>query len=567
VLGAGSKAGSNTRSPTPEPSANADSPSAACAGLTLHSESANDMSSSEKSTGGAHQDPREVRSSSPAVKRRMSEITRNEVPSDDVEMETGGSEQQPTEAYSRPAQRRATSVDMIGGEEDAEMANHDGPGNANASDTVYPTPSSMSTYNSSAPTQEGSKIHETEGASSLPPIDEQVATAMALMQSPLKDKQKGYVLSANWLNRVLARSSQPPRGGVIDKSATEGDIGPVDNADLVLVTDPSYTFTDEAGEPFVPLRPGLTMGEDFEIVSQEAWDLIMKWYGLADQSPAIVRYAHNTNSAGGEENIQFEVNPPIFTILKLSNPASALTHQVLKDRSTPPLKTLASRHTNFQRWLRQAKELAHIDVTTKVRVWKILGGLSSAQTSGVITPAHSRSNSPAPGATIVASAGSSLTLDVNTFASLAEGSQRELLEDAKDQTANEKYNGSMTLDLAGLSANDVVVLEEQIGGPGGGEWVADASKATLNRLSVPGKTSAGKLKTKTPTVSGRASPVLEPVRGRRKDGRSKGNTGFNNLGNTCYMASALQCVRSVEELTYYFLSAFPLIFARKWLSC
>lgn len=33
-----------------------------------------------------------------------------------------------------------------------------------------------------------------------------------------------------------------------------------------------------------------------------------------------------------------------------------------------------------------------------------------------------------------------------------------------------------------------------------------------------------------------------------------GLTGLNNLGNTCYMASALQCIRSIEELTKYFLA-------------
>jgi ubiquitin carboxyl-terminal hydrolase 4/11/15 len=194
-------------------------------------------------------------------------------------------------------------------------------------------------------------------------------------------------------------------------------------------------------------------------------------------------------------------------------------------------------------------------MATKVRVWRVLDGLSSTQTSGVITPAHSRSNSPAPGATLVANAGNSLVLDVNTFSSLSD-THRELFEDAKDQTNNEKYNGKSTLDHFGLGDNAVIVLEEQIGGPGGGEWVSDASKSTLNRLALPGRAGVGKVKSKALTPSGRTTPTSEPIRGRRKDDRPKGNTGFTNLGNTCYMASALQCVRSVAELTYYFLSAF-----------
>ncbi|KUL90716.1 hypothetical protein ZTR_00004 [Talaromyces verruculosus] len=548
VLGVANSRAAGARAPTPPE--HADSPSAAYAGLTLDSDPATDMSSSEKDQ------QREVRSSSPGVKRRMSQMNQDERSQEDVEMDN--TNYQMDEGDLRPAQRRATSVDMIGADGNAEMADAvDNSNTNNDSDSVYPTPSSMSTYNSSSAKKEGAKIHDAASDAELPPIDEQVQQVLELAQKFPEDKQKGYVLSYNWLNRVLARSSKERVLKPIDKKFAEGEIGPVDNSDIVLDTDPSLTFQDEAGEPFVPLRPGLQMNEDFEIVPQAAWDLIMKWYGLAEQSPAIVRYAHNT-SEGDATNIQYEISPPIYTVHKLPGSAGGMSHHALRDKSAAPVKFLASRQTNFQKWLKKAKELAHIDMATKVRVWRVLDGLSSTQTSGVITPAHSRSNSPAPGATLVANAGNSLVLDVNTFSSLSD-THRELIEDAKDQTNNEKYNGNSTVDHFGLGDNAVVVLEEQIGGPGGGEWVSDASRSTLNRLAIPGATRPGanKVKSKavtTTTTSGRTTPVSEPIRGRKKDGRPKGNTGFTNLGNTCYMASALQCVRSVEELTLYFLN-------------
>ena len=403
--------------------------------------------------------------------------------------------------------------------------------------------------------------HDSSGSVHAPPsIDDQVAHVTRYMMLPLQEKEKGYLVSASWLKRVLSRSST--HADKADKVAAEGAIGPVDNSDLILEADhANNNFVDEAGEPFVPLRPGLQLGEDFEIVPQEGWNLIMKWYGLAKHSRAIVRYAHDTSNGGGTENVQYEVNPPILTVLKLSDPTAGTTPQSLREKNTLPVKMLASRQTPFQKWLKDAKELANIRISTKVRVWRVLGGLASTNVSRAVTPSASRTGSPAPTAPIVPGSGNSLVLDANTFLSLTEGAQRELLEDAKDQTNNASYNGRMTLELAGIGGNEVVALEERTDS---GEWASDVSKQSLNRLGVNTSSvkygSSNKPKSKSPTPSERSSPVIEPMRGRRKDGKPRGCTGLSNLGNTCYMNSALQCVRSVEELTYYFLSSSPALF-------
>ncbi|GFF33414.1 probable ubiquitin carboxyl-terminal hydrolase 12 [Aspergillus udagawae] len=529
--------GTAARSPTSESASTADYPSIACAGLTLYSDAMTDMSGSDKGDGSAPPPGGDVRSSSPGIKRSAPNADQ------DVEMDLGSTE------------KRSVSLSQHTDAMDTTTAEGSSNGNSDnsGSDNVYPTPSSMSTFTSPTATRKESKAQASGSSHDLPPIDDQVAQVTCTMAQPLKEKQKGYLVSMSWLKRVLARSST--HADKADKSAAEGDIGPVDNSDLVLVTDPAITgFHDEAGEPFVPLRPGLQMGEDFEIVPQEGWDLIMRWYGLANQSPAIVRYAHNTVEEGDTENIQYELHPPIFTVLKLANPAAGTTPQSLREKNMPPAKVLSSRHTNFQKWLKQVKGLANIDMSTKVRVWRILGGLGSATASAAITPAASRSASPAPTASLVANAGNNLVLDLNTFLSLSDGAQRELVDNVKDQTNNPNFNGRSTLDRVGLSTSDVVVLEERVGG----EWASEVSKKTLDRLGVPsGSMKNGvpaKLKNKSPTNSGRSSPAPEPIRGRRKDGKPRGCTGLSNLGNTCYMNSALQCVRSVEELTYYFLN-------------
>lgn len=417
--------------------------------------------------------------------------------------------------------------------------------------------------------EEGAREHEMLGGAasagrpvdSLPSIDDQIKQVMELA-TQTNEGQKGFIVASKWLSRVLARGSNVAKPEKHGKEAQEGPIGPVDNSGINLVLDPNHgELKDEKNEPFVPLKPGLTMPEDFEVLPQAAWDLVIEWYGLASGSPIITRYAHNTSTNETLENIIYELYPPVFTLLKLPY-YDGVSQKSLGERDTKPVRLLASRHELYQNFLKRVKALSNIELKTKVRVWRILGGLAGASKEGLLTPAQSRSVSPAPGAMIQVDAGDKLVLDVNTFAQLQLGDQRERIE-FQDETANENYNGHLSLHTAGLSQDSVLVLEEQIGGPAGGEWVSDASttKAKTNGVAVSvtrsGTTTVqSSLKPSAANNSRSSSPARAGMmtRGRQnKTGRAKGTTGLSNLGNTCYMNSALQCVRSVEELTLYFL--------------
>ena len=410
----------------------------------------------------------------------------------------------------------------------------------------------------------------TSSASSMPAsadnpsIDDQINEVQELIkQGSMCEGQKGYVVATKWLNRVLARGTDGVTSDKYAKEAREGLIGPVDNTGINLVTDrDAYDFKDEAGEQFVPLVPGLNLGEDFEILPEAAFELIVKWYSLAQGAAIIRRYCHNTSTSETQENLQWELHPPVFTILKLPNRSAGLTAKALKEKDAMPIKILASRHELYQHFLKRAKMSAGIDMSTKVRIWRILGGLGGSSSSEMMTPAQSRSNSPAPGAILSVDPGTKLVVEANNFAGLQLGSQRELV-DVNDETANVKYNGHMSLDLAGLRQNEVIVLEEMIGGPGGGEWVSDnvASKIKTHGNVPVSVTRSGNTTVKdslkpTANTSRATSPAPNGImtRGRTaKNGHVRGSVGLSNLGNTCYMNSALQCIRSVEELTHYFL--------------
>lgn len=300
------------------------------------------------------------------------------------------------------------------------------------------------------------------------------------------------------------------------------------------------------------MKPGLQIGEDYEVFPEEAWNLMVEWYGVKAGVPPIIRSARNTAPPGSTlQNIQYEIYPPFLTIRKLRNDSEPMSAQRIKDNSSNAVRLLSSRSEKFQDFLKRAKEAVGVPMSTKVQVWRVLEPMQTGTTgqqdnkAEVLTPATSRNSSPAR------TPPTPLLLDLASFTAMVEGTQREMV-DHKDETNNPKYNGSAKMDLVGLNTSQILILEEQIGGPAGGEFVSDNARKIASKHGVSLSTS------KLPDSkgdSGRSSPAPSGpmTRGRTKNGRTRGTVGLSNLGNTCYMNSALQCIRSVEELTAYFL--------------
>jgi ubiquitin carboxyl-terminal hydrolase 4/11/15 len=393
----------------------------------------------------------------------------------------------------------------------------------------------------------------------IPPIDEQIAQVMAIAQRPMYEGMRGYVISKEWLDDAQARGTavlQPRK----DSKEADAPLGAIDNT-IFAQDDPpgEEPLVDEEGEKFVRLQPGLSLSTDIEIIPEEAWNLIIKWYGHTDGSPVIKRYCHNTSTNKNQENLLFELYPPVFYILKLPDQSTGVSTNSMKAQKMKPLIKLASRYVSFQKFLKEVKKDTIIEPDTPVRVWRLLASLNSPSSNnskaGIPTPAQSRSTTPVPTVAPPVSAGDKLVIDINTFTSVAD-SDKELL-DARDESANTAVLDKSNLEDVGLGQEGVLILEERITGPAGGEWVSDAAAATalkhgvtvnviksgrIDALSVPGKGSRS------------ASPAGVMTRGRQaKNGRTHATVGLGNLGNTCYMNSALQCVRSVQELTIYFL--------------
>ncbi|KAK3718569.1 hypothetical protein LTR37_005073 [Vermiconidia calcicola] len=469
------------------------------------------------------------------------------------------------------------------------------PANDESMDTQETVPNSMDTSvqasmttNTSATSFQSDAPPPYSAEDALPPraksstdytteeIDMQESTVRQKQTKQLDEGQKGRVVSIKWLARVLSRSSEGLKDNKYPKEAREGPIGPVDNADIV----PEGAFKepflkDIEGRDYIPLRPGLAIGQDYEIFTDEAWGEIAAKYGAIIGQKPIERYVRNTTEAeAAYANLQYEVYPPIFTVRKVPQPKPAgdeeeqrpgsssssvvalrlRTEQYGRGQNSPDdaLRLVSSRQERFQKFLARSKQAAGIPRSTKVKVFKMLDpskvDVDKPQT-GVMSPPASRGTSPKRAQPTT----SKLVVDLEAFNKMEIGKDLEPI-DAKDETNNSNYNGASNMGLHVLVEDTTLLLEEQVGGPGGGEFVSDKKKISnlFNRTKKDSGSKPG-----SATASGRTSPALGGMvtRGRaRRDGRTRGTVGLTNLGNTCYMNSALQCIRSVEELAIYFLS-------------
>ncbi|CAI6337619.1 unnamed protein product [Periconia digitata] len=501
-----------------ESSAAASSPSEAYAHLTLGESMAPEPDQTQHKP--------HPRSSSPA-KRPHSDMDDGPMdidPQSSARRNSGQSSPRATKSVPTPQRSlRATSV---------EMADATSNGSSDSNSAFASNVESAATSVSATP------------AADLPSLEEQVNKVLALSRKQLKDGQVGYIVSHSWLERVWARTPQyADKQREFSKSASEGEIGPVDNYNLVEPATLSLELADQRGEDFVPIRPGLSLEQDYEILPADAWNLIVSWYGLKDRSPVIRRYAHDTSPDEFTTNIQYELNPPIFNIriVRKSAPSTQESSKIL----------VASRSDNFVDFLKAAKRAVGVGSDRKIRMWRILNTPAATdesvkQPSGILTPEASP-----PPASRSTTANIPLVIDAAQFTSLEIGTQREEVT-GKDEKANEAFNDELDLSGAGLAEDQVLVLEEQ---NASGEYITDTlPKATAKSSTL--ETKPATKGTKSATTSGRNTPAPSGAmtRGRTRNGKTRGTAGLTNLGNTCYMNSALQCIRSVEELAVFFLS-------------
>ncbi|KAI0408676.1 hypothetical protein F4802DRAFT_548515 [Xylaria palmicola] len=364
-------------------------------------------------------------------------------------------------------------------------------------------------------------------------------------QTPCMDGQECYIVSRQWLACVPLDSTK--------RQADSGlsAIPPVDNSDIIeeIIDDPCVGngVVDVMRRKFVQLKSGY--GEEhFVPFPPAAWELLMQWPGLKEEQIPIRRVASDNSTNRDRPNVQIEYHPLVLTVHRLwSGESQVPVDASLKATNPHPPRLARSGNMKFQAFLKQAKAMVKIDLTQRVRAWHIPNATEQYPTD---------MTSPTP-TTNPQCRWDHLLVDVPSFSELDRSSERLLVEfgdltNDPNNKLNKKTDSNQTLRSLGIAKDQAIVLDPHEEGT---QWTSNYQPSDTTTL--PTRTSSTTLTVhKLSSRGGRTSPVSSgPVtRGRAtKSGRTLGCVGLTNLGNTCYMNAALQCVRSVEELTKYFL--------------
>ncbi|KAF5978409.1 hypothetical protein FCOIX_5922 [Fusarium coicis] len=448
---------------------------------------------------------------------------------------------------SSPLKRRASSMDP---ENDADRTRDADMGTSQANESIERTsqlvpeslPRDMS-VEASEPT--ASSPAEAFPAQPIPSLQEQIKIIETLLkayqEAQVKEGEKAYLISNTWVQKALSL-----RGGPKDskeEDSTSDLLGPVDNSDII-----EEVVTEPTGNEYIRLKQG-TNENEFTLFPEDAWRMVVDWYGIKNGQEAIIRAAINTAEPGEEPVVQFEFHPPVFTVHRLWSEISPLPiEQSLKAKNPTPYKFVRSRKYHAQTFVKEIKIATGVPLDRKIRLFMVP---QVQQVAGPSEPSRALTPPDSPGRTD-SRAGSTdtwskLLLDNVSFSQVRDQRIKCKLE---DRTTDPNFNGSSNLTMFDLVTDQTLVIDEAIDS----FWVSNyTGKTPPNGLAIPTRSGLA-----SSNASGRSSPAPggPSTRGRtgKKPGRSIGVVGLQNLGNTCYMNSALQCVRSVEELTKYFLT-------------
>eukprot|EP00041_Stephanoeca_diplocostata_P037567 m.1425024 g.1425024 ORF g.1425024 m.1425024 type:complete len:1498 (+) comp25063_c0_seq2:254-4747(+) len=154
-------------------------------------------------------------------------------------------------------------------------------------------------------------MHTNDSSTTLPSIVEQTDTLTPLLQLLVEDSEVGsvwYVLPSKWMKTVRRYLGLEPSRSGSDKKPSYPT--PMDSTGLYKPNSDGYGYSVRP----IELRKDLEIGNQIEVVCEEAYELMRKWYGAGYWHKDIKRNVIETVDADGKVGKELELWPVVFPL-------------------------------------------------------------------------------------------------------------------------------------------------------------------------------------------------------------------------------------------------------------
>ncbi|GAA6040267.1 hypothetical protein JCM8097_009395 [Rhodosporidiobolus ruineniae] len=387
--------------------------------------------------------------------------------------------------------------------------------------------------------------------------ENQLAFLQDLKNQPLEVDDAWFLVARPWYRRLMVALTGQAHEKDDDAALEPEQVGPIDNSSLF----------DAQGQ----LRKPLLEGVDVELVPTIVWHKLVEWYGLVGE-----RLERNVIAPAGFGSESIEFYPPSFQLFLLLpiSPSSSSPVPVPSLEHAP--STSLSSTDKLSSLLSFAREAFDLPPARQLRLWRLppIGDpVSAAEGPAFVFTDKLRES----GVELVAATDADVTL---TDALLADGEGETRLA-----VEPQRADGSWLVDpaslvpapLTGSEADADAALEAQV--PPGEAAAGAEPKKHKAGLFAGGKFQGfhmghghGKAKKEKEEkerketeerekkeggaggIMGALGGMMTRSKGVERKAGARGLVGLSNLGNTCFMNSAIQCMSNTKELQEYFLS-------------